>query len=77
MKRRKSSPELIRKNPDKIILTFSYPLNQDVTQQVMKSILKFYRNEIQEGTVDYFKKKKDGSIYFILYRIPDTCEDLS
>lgn len=71
MKRKQRSAEWIYKElksyPNKVILTFQYPIDQDVSGQMAKNILNTYRNEIQEGTVDYYQRKKDGTFYFILF----------
>lgn len=81
MRRKQMSAEWIYKelkgHPNRIILTFQYPLDRDVSGQMVKNVLSTYRNEIQEGTVDYYQKKKDGSLYLILFWTQETCGDQS
>jgi hypothetical protein len=70
--RRKQKPaewiyKELKSKPNKVILTFQYPLDQDVSGQMVKNILSTYGNEIQDGIVDYYQRKKDGTFYFILF----------
>lgn len=80
MRRKQKPAEWIYKElkgqPSKVILTFQSPLDQKVSGQMVKNVLSTYRNEIQEGTVDYYQKKKDGTLYLILFWTQETCGEL-
>jgi len=59
-------------NPEKVILTFRYPLDQKVSVEVVKSVLGIYGKEIEDGKVDYYQRKKEGVYYFMLFSIDVT-----
>ncbi len=76
MKRKKRSLRSVfddlKGNPERVFLTFRYPVNQKVSEQVVKSLLGIYTKEIEDGKVDYYKRKKEGYCYFMLFLIDVT-----
>ena len=81
MRRKQKPAEWIYKelkgHPNKVILTFQYPLEQEISGQMVKNILSTYRTEIQDGIVDYYQKKKDRTFYFILFWTDGAYQDLA
>jgi hypothetical protein len=70
--KRKKIPKSIQNDLEKyLILMFRYPLDNETSKQselVVKTILRTYKKEIKEGTIDYVKRK-NGMWYFFLFHV--------
>lgn len=73
MKRKKrllrSVYEELKGNPERVFLTFRYPVDQKVSEQTVKTVLGVFEKQINDGTVDYYKRKKEGVCYFMLFSV--------